>query len=205
MFIPNIRSPELFSNPSAQCDGKSKYFWSFCGKGISGETLWALSWIICFLGSNKTWKGLSGFFVFCLVFWYYLIRKSWTSSYFITHICIPFLFCTYRKELFLRCRGYKDTDWIKFCTYPTHQSSPEVNCESWNVFPTCCESAAAHESLEPKVSCVKTTGFTQDCFVWIPSWMAFMFFHFKLRKNYMKMEEKTKEGFLQIEKQNPVS
>lgn len=110
-----------------------------------------------------------------------------------------------QKRIFLRCRGYKDTDWIKFCTYPTHQSSPEVNCESWNVFPTCCESAAAHESLKPKVSCVKTTGFTQDCFVWISSWMAFMFFHFKLRKNYMKMEEKTKEGFLQIEKQNPVS
>lgn len=74
------------------------------------------------------------------------------------------------------------------------------------LFPTCCESAATHESLEPKVSCVKTTGFTQDYFVWIPSWMTFRFFHFELKKNYcMKMEEKTKEGFLQTEKQKPVS
>lgn len=67
----------------------------------------------------------------------------------------------------------------------------------WNVFPTCCESAARVESPEPKVSFVEITGFTQDCFVWIPNWMSFRFFHIELRKNYcMKMEEKTK-GFLQ--------
>lgn len=49
--------------------------------------------------------------------------------------------------------------------------------------PTCCESTARHECLEPKVSCVKTTGFTQDCFVWIPRWRSFRLSHFEAWKN----------------------
>lgn len=53
--------------------------------------------------------------------------------------------------------------------------------------PTCCESTARHECLEPKVSCVTTTGFTQGCFVCITRWRGFRLSHLETWKNgFMK-------------------